>query len=146
MAWEYAQAPILVADCAVKPAHSFLETSDNIVVEAMRREGDHIELRFVECLGLPGNATVKISLPHGQTMLTNLTGVTESVLPSGSLYTIPVRAQQIVTMRLQTSTSVPVSKPILAWDPFVPEQKLAALHRYEPGLKGHPPFGDGTDF
>jgi alpha-mannosidase len=146
MAWEYSQAPILVAGCAVTPAHSFLETSDNIIVEAMRRNGDHVELRFVECLGLSGNAIVKISLSHGQAILTNLAGEKESALPSGSVYTIPVRAQQIVTMRLQTSTSLPVSKPVLAWDPFVPKQKLPALHRYDPNLKGHPPFGDGTDF
>ena len=146
MAWEYTQAPILVSNCAVKPPHSFIETSDNIIVEAMRREGDHIELRFVECLGLPGMATVKISLPHGQAMLTNLAGTKQSALPSGSVYAIPVRAQQIVTMQFQTSTTVPLPKRILAWDPFVPKQKLAALHRYEPGLKGHPPFGDGEQF
>src|SRR5437868_14403036 len=27
---------------------SFLETSDNVIIEAMRREGDHIELRSEE--------------------------------------------------------------------------------------------------
>ena len=137
---------MLVADCAVRPAHSFLETSDNVIVEAMRREGDHIELRFVECLGLAGKATIKISLPHGQAVLTSLTGIEESALPSGSVYTIPVRSQQIVTMHFQTSTTVPVPEPVMGWDSLVPEQKLAALHRYEPGLKGHPPFGDGVDF
>lgn len=145
-AWEYTQPPIVVGGCAAKPAQSFLETSDNIIVQALRREGDHVELRFVECLGLPGNATLKLSLPHSEAALTNLVGVKQSTLPSGSVYTIPVRPQQIVTIQFKTSTSLPLARPILAWDAFVPEQKLAALHRYDPALKGHPPFGDGIDF
>ncbi len=146
MAWEYTQPPLLAHGCAVAPEHSFVETSDNIIVEAMRREGDHIELRFVECLGVSGTATVKVSLPHDQVTLTSLNGARQSDLPKAPLYTIPVRAQQIVTIHLRTSSSVPSAKPVLAWDSFVPKPKLAALHRYEPGLKGHPPFGDGIDF
>ena len=146
LAWEYTQAPIFVPKCAVQPAYSFLETSDNIVIEAVRREGDHLEVRFVECLGAPGTATVKVSLPHGKAVVTNLAGVEKSVLRGGPVYTMPVRAQQIVTMQFRTSTEVSIPKPVRTWDDFVPKEKLAALHQYEPGLKGHPPFADGISF
>ena len=145
-AWEYTQAPILLGSCEVKPIQSHVETSQNIIIEAMRRESSYIEMRFVECLGLPGTASIRLSLPHDQAILTNMVGAKESALPKSAVYQVPVRPQQIVTMRFETSGAVPVPKPVTTWEPFVPEQKLAVLHRYEPGLKGHPPFGDGTDF
>ena len=145
-AWEYTQPPLLVMNSQLRPGQSFVETSENIIVEAMRREGSHIEMRFVECLGLHGTASVRFALPHTKASLTNLIGEEESVLPAAVHYQIPVRAQQIVTMRFEVATTLPLSKPVLEWDRFVPEHKLAALHHYEPGLKGHPPFGDGVDF
>ena len=39
---------------ASKPV-SFVRTSDNVIVEALRREGGEIELRLAECLGRAGN-------------------------------------------------------------------------------------------
>jgi hypothetical protein len=36
---------------------------------------------------------------------------------------------------------LPVPEPIKQWDSFVPKEKLAALHAYDPKLIGHPPFG-----
>ena len=53
---------------------SFVRTSDNVIVEAIRREGSDIELRMAECLGIAGHAEVKLTLPHMQAALTDLAG------------------------------------------------------------------------
>ena len=145
-AWEYNRMPVVIPGRVPRAANSYVETSDNVIVEGLRREDDHIEIRLVECFGLPGIATVKVLLPHQSAMLTDLIGRKQSVLPHSSAYQIPVRPQQIVTLHLQTATALTSAEPITAWDQFVPEKKLVALHRYEPEVKGHPPFGDGTDF
>jgi alpha-mannosidase len=144
MAWEYNQPPVTIPQAAPGEFESFLETSDNIIVEAVRRGEDHIELRFVECLGLSGMATVKLSLPHGSVHVTDLVGRERSTLPASGDCIIQVQPQEIVTLHFQTDghvTQVPI--PISSWDSFVPKQKLAALHAYDPDLRGHPPFGDG---
>jgi alpha-mannosidase len=145
-AWEYNREPILIADRADAKMHSFLETSNNVIVEALRCEGNHAELRLVECFGVSGTATVQLSLPHRNAMLTDLVGNKVSALSGSSKYQFPVRAQQIVTMQFELSSTLPTPEPILQWDAFVPKAKLAALHAYELGLKGHPPFGDGENF
>lgn len=145
IAWEYNQPPVAIPQAAPRAFESFLETSDNIIVEAMRREEDHIELRFVECLGLPGTVKVKLSLPHGPVHVTDLVGRKRSTLPTTGNCTIAVQPQEIATLHFQTAgyvTQVPT--PITRWDPFVPKEKLPALHDYDPNLKGHPPFGDGS--
>jgi alpha-mannosidase len=144
LAWEYNQPPVLIPGIAPQPPQSFLETSDNILVEALRREENHIELRFVEHLGQPGIATVKLSLPHGDVHITNLVGTRKSTLPHASAYTIPVQPQEIVTLHFETAQALPVPQPITAWDPFVPGPKRVALHAYDPNVKGHPPFGSGS--
>jgi alpha-mannosidase len=146
MAWEYNRMPVVIPGRVPRSANSYVETSDNVIVEALRREGDHIEIRLVECFGLSGIATVNVLLPHQSAMLTDLIGRKQSDLPHSSAYRIPVRPQQIVTLHLQTTTALPNVEPTMEWDQFVPEKKLAALHRYEPEVKGHPPFGDGIDF
>lgn len=142
MAWEYNREPVVIASRGAIPVRSFLETSENVVVEALRREGDHIELRLVECLGLSGTAKIKVDLPHRSTSVTDLTGRRLSDLPKSSLYTFPVRPQQIVTLHFTTSSALPEPEPIRSWDPFVPDAKLPALHDYDPNLIGHPPFGE----
>jgi hypothetical protein len=143
-AWEYNQLPALFERVSIRPSESFLETSDNIIVEAMRREEDHIELRFAEALGSEGIATIKLSLPHGPAYITDLTGRHKSKLSGSGVYTIPVQPQQIVTLHFETAQRLPVPEPITAWDEFVPKTKLAALHAYDPNVKGHPPFGTGS--
>jgi hypothetical protein len=140
MAWEYNCPPILLARCAVGPAKSFLETSDNVIVEALRRTGNEIELRFAECLGLPGTAEITLSLPHSSAALTDMLGGNPKPLARAPRYRFPVRPQQIVTMRFRTNDSVTDAKPVLKWDEMVPEHKLAALHEYS-NEKGHPPHG-----
>jgi len=142
MAWEYNREPVVIAGRDAAPLQSFLETSDNIIVEAMRREGDHIEVRLVECLGVAGTARVGLKLPHKNAALTDLLGRRLSSLPQGPAYSFPVRAQQIVTLHFETPTTLREPEPVKSWDSFVPEQKLPALHAYDPNLIGHPPFGE----
>jgi hypothetical protein len=141
MAWEYNREPVVIPGRAVSQPKSFIETSENVIVEAMRREGNHIELRLVEFVGSPGTARVKLNLLHGNPTFTDLTGRKKSSLRKASEYMFSIKPQQIVTMRFETKGSLAAPEPIKAWDPFVPEDKLPALHAYDPKLKGHPPFG-----
>jgi len=142
MAREYNREPLVIADRAPAAAQSFLETSDNVIVEALRREGDHIEVRLVECLGTAGTVRVKLDLPHRSATLTDLTGRKLSALPGSSPYAFPVRPQQIVTLHFATSSALAEAAPVKSWDAFVPVEKLPALHAYDPKLIGHPPFGE----
>jgi len=117
-----------------------------VIVEAVRREQTHIELRMVEAFGMKGEATVHLLLPHRAAALVDFTGKKLAELPVASSYKVPLRPQQIVTMHFEVASDVGAPELITTWDRFVPQHKLAALHRYEPGLKGHPPTGDGIDF
>jgi alpha-mannosidase len=140
-AWEYNREPVLVAEQAAVPEKSFLTTSENVIVEAMRREGDHIEMRLAECFGTQGQAEVKLVLPHNKVTFTDLTGKSISMKEKASVYSFSVRPQQIVTLHFETSSNVTEPEPVTKWDPFVPAGKLAALDTYDPSLIGHPPFG-----
>lgn len=135
MAWDY-NTPADIP--AVKPA-SFLQTSDNVIVEALRREAGEIEMRLVESLGRAGKASVSLNLPHLDAALTDLLGGHRQPLVVAPSYEFPVRPQQIVTMRFKTADAVPAVKPLTEWDELVPEKKREALRRYQPGVKGHPP-------
>ncbi len=141
IAWEY-NAPVTVAmNCQPVKAQSFLQTSANVIVEAMRRDGSDIELRLVEAFGQSSTAEVKLNLPHTSAALTDLTGGHVQKLHGGPDYKFPVKPQQIVTLRFHTSEPVAEIKPLMAWDELVPEAKRAALHEYMPDKKGHPPLG-----
>lgn len=143
-AWEYNQPPILLAESEGGDQGPILETSDNIVVEALRREGDHIELRFAEVLGVSGRATVKLNLPHSGAALTSLIGKHRQTLEGNGSYIVNVRPQEIITMHFRTAVALTEARPVLSWDEFVPPAKLEALHAYDPNVKGHPPFGGGS--
>jgi len=127
--------------CQPMKAQSFLQTSDNLIVEAMRRDGEDIEMRMVEAFGKAGTAEVKLNLPHTGAALTDLTGGHPQKLDGGPDYKFPVKPQQIVTLRFRTSEPVAEIKAVMAWDALVPETKRAALHQYLPDKKGHPPLG-----
>jgi alpha-mannosidase len=142
MAWEYNREPIVISSRAGMHLESFLETSDNVIVEALRREGNHVELRLVECIGSAGMATITLKLPHKKAMLTDLIGRELSALPASSHYSFRIRPQQIVTLHFETASTLSEPEPIKSWDAFVPEDKLPALHAYDPSLIGHPPFGE----
>jgi alpha-mannosidase len=140
-AWEYNAPPCLTAGCAPASPRSFLRTSDNILVEALRRDGPDLEVRLVECLGHDGTAEVTVELPHTAAARTDLLGGRSVPLGGGPTYKIPVRPQQIVTLRLKTPEPVPDVPPLTSWDDLVPPSKRAALHHYRPEAIGHPPRG-----
>ncbi len=141
LAWEYNDAPVVTGSAAAASPRSFLTTSQNLIVEAMRREGNTIELRMAECLGIPGQAEIEVNLPHKGAALTDLTGKRGQGLKGGPKYSFAVKPQQIVTMRLVVANTVPPVKLVTSWDEFVPKQKLTALHTYL-DIKGHPPKGE----
>jgi hypothetical protein len=141
MAWEFNNPPIVVDGCAPAKAKPFVQTSDNVVIEALRREGGEIELRLAECLGRAGKASVTLNLPHLDAALTDMLGGNRQPLRGGPTYKFPVRPQQIVTMRFKTADAVAEVKPLTEWDALVPEKKREALRRYLPNVKGHPPAG-----
>lgn len=141
MAWEYNCPPIALRGGTRDKSRSFLTTSSNVIVEAMRREGEEVEVRLVECLGLGGKAEVKLNLPHQEATMTDLTGGRPQKLDGGPAYTFTVSPQQIVTLRFRTAASVPKVKPLIDWSDLVPANKRAALHEYLPNVVGHPPVG-----
>jgi alpha-mannosidase len=141
MAWEFNSPPIVVTGRKTITEKSFVQTSNNLIVQVVRREGKEIEMRLIECLGHPGTAEVTLTLPHQGAALTDLRGRNAQTLTGGPTYRFPVRPQQIVTIRFHTSSAVEEIKPILKWDDVVPKSKLAALHQYG-NEKGHPPRGD----
>ncbi|HUZ45586.1 MAG TPA: glycoside hydrolase family 38 C-terminal domain-containing protein [Terriglobia bacterium] len=141
MGWEYNSPPLWIAGRKAAAAKSWVETSNNLIVQAVRREESEIEMRLLEYLGLPGTGVVTLNLPHHGASLTNLRGKNGSPLKGESPYRFPVRSHQIVTLRFRTETAVEKIKPILKWDPLVPKSKLAALHQYG-SYMGHPPPGD----
>jgi len=143
MAYEYNAPPVVAPGVTEAAPRSFVGTSDNLVVEALRREGPDIELRMVECRGEAGTARVTVRLPHGQAALTDLVGARRQALAGGPTYEFPIRPQQIVTIRLRAPKPVPAIQPLLKWDELVPPSELAALRRRLPGRVGHPPVGPG---
>ncbi|HPA19765.1 MAG TPA: glycoside hydrolase family 38 C-terminal domain-containing protein [Verrucomicrobiae bacterium] len=141
MAWEYNCPPIATTGVRGFDSASFVQTSDNMIVEAMRREGQYIELRLAECLGLPGNASVTLSLPHDDAAITDMTGAHAKSIGGTPTCEFPVRPQQIMTLRFKTKRPVAEIEPLLKWDELVPPNKLEALRQYLPDVKGHPPAG-----
>jgi alpha-mannosidase len=141
LAWEYNSPPVVVDQTPSRSVRSLVDTSPNVIVQAMRREESHIELRLVEALGQKGPARITVNLPHESAALTNLLGNEARPLSDGPTYQFEIRPQQIVTLRLRTKTSVPEITPLTDWTPLVPEHKRPALKHYDPEVKGHPPHG-----
>ena len=54
-AWEY-NTPVIAQAGLSAPAAQFCYTSSNVIIEAVRRVGEEIEVRLVECLGLGARA------------------------------------------------------------------------------------------
>lgn len=143
-AWEYNNPPVVVAGTSAAGEQTFLQTSPNVIVHAMRREGDDIELRLAECFGQAGEATVTVNLPHESAALTDLVGQRREPLSGGPDYRFPVRPQEIVTLRLHTRDAAPAIVPRTDWEDLVPEHKRPALRAYDPAVKGHPPHGQAA--
>jgi alpha-mannosidase len=140
-AWEYNLAPVVLDGRADLKSQSYFETSGNVIVESLRRQANHIILRFAEAFGISGEAHVKLLLPHKSAAITDLVGNIVTSLPPSADYRFAVQPQQIVTMYFETDSVVEEEMPVTAWDKFVPQQKLEALHAYSPDVIGHPPIG-----
>lgn len=138
--WEYNAQPVFLAESGQVETKSYLQTSENVIVQALRREGKEIEVRLFECLGQRGTAQVTIGLPHTHAVITDLVGERRKALNGGPTYRFGVRPQQIVTIRLTASSEIAAVNPITKWDALVPKSKLKALHTYG-NYKGHPPRG-----
>ncbi len=143
MAWEYNSPVFTACDATVADAQVWVETSDNVILEAMRRDGDELELRLVECLGQAGPAAVTVRLPHGQAFQTDLLGGHRQVLAGGPRYRLTLRPQQIVTLRLTAASAVSPVAALRSLQPVVPPAKWEFLHNARnPRLVGHPPAAD----
>ncbi|MFA5058732.1 MAG: glycoside hydrolase family 38 C-terminal domain-containing protein, partial [Opitutaceae bacterium] len=146
-AWDYNAPPLETNGVKLQATASYVETSDNLIVEALRRVGDEIELRMVECKGLAGRARIKINLPHQAAALTDLLGQKRTPLSpqatagtAGAEYGFDIRPQQIVTLRLKTQDAVAPIQALTTFDPVVPESKRLFMRSFKhPELKGHPP-------
>jgi hypothetical protein len=142
LAWEYNMLPVVGLGKEATRTGSFVETSDRLILAAMRREGSDLELRVVDWTGQPeGKATVTVHLPHQAAAITDMNGANPQPLGGGPRCEMTVRPQQIITLRLKTDTAVPTVEPRTRWDDLVPESKRPALNRFI-NRKGHPPAGD----
>jgi alpha-mannosidase len=147
LAWDYNAPPLVVVGVAEHEAKSYVETSGNVLVEALRRVGDEIEMRMVECQGASGEARVKVNLPHKGAALTNLLGQNPKPLPAagttrtgGAEYRFEIRPQQIVTLRLKTPEAVAPIQALTTFAPLIPERKRQYTLTYRhPELVGEPP-------
>jgi alpha-mannosidase len=142
LAWEYNCPVTIVAGCAAPKRESFVRTSDNVLVEVVRRDGADIEMRLEECLGRPGPAEVTLDLPHERAEMTDLVGQNTHKLEGGPHHSFLVRPQQIITLRFRTASPVAKVEPLTEWDELVPAGKRAALHDHRRDRKGHPPKGE----
>lgn len=137
-AWEF-NTPLIAAEG--RGASSFpalLSTSDNVIVEAVRRTAGDLEVRLVEWAGRAGEAETSIKLPHQDARMTNFLGEQAKPLTGASgVYRFPIRPQQIVTLRFRLSSSVAQVAAIRDWSPLVPRFKRQPLEVNEP-VKGYP--------
>jgi hypothetical protein len=141
MAFEYNAPPLVVPGCAAFDPAWFLQASDNMIVESVRRDGADIEVRMVECLGLEGGAELTFKLPYKDAWVTDMNGRNRRRVEERSKVKIPVQPQEIVTLRFRTEgRPLPEPKLVTGWDALVPEKKRPALHEYS-NDKGHPPTG-----
>ena len=140
VAWEYNCPVVAMAGRSVLKPESLIETSDNVIVQALRRDGREIELRLMECLGAGGMARVKVKLPHTHAALTNLLGRKRRPLEGTGEYTFDVRPQEIVTLRLRTSDTTAPAKALRSFDSVIPAGKRQYMRNCRnPQLVGHPP-------
>ncbi len=139
---EYNSPLLFQYDTSKLEENSFITSSDNIIIESLQRVEDELEIRFVECIGISGTAKIEINLPVlGNPRLTNFMGEGDEILATNNdQYLIPVRPQQIVTIRVKTQSNVGAIVPLKDWSLLVPEHKRKFLQKYDKTLIGHPPY------
>jgi alpha-mannosidase len=139
-AWEYNSPVIMSEGREVQFSKSIVSTSDNLIVQVVRRIEGEIEVRLAEWAGRGGNAEVKLNLPHQDARMTNMMGENSNALEaSGGAYRFKVRPQQIVTLRFRADSSVERPKAIRSWTPLVPWFKRGPLEVTDP-VRGYPPI------
>lgn len=121
-----------------QPLPPLIRTSENLILEALRRDGGDLEVRLVEWRGEPAAAWVECLVPHQSARLTNLLGEEPRPLPRAQRYRLTVMPQEIVTLRFALGSRVEAPPPLRAWAPLVPEAKREGL-RLRIREKGHPP-------
>lgn len=140
-AWEYNSPVLTMPGRSVAKPEAFVETSDNVIIEALRRKRNQIELRLVESRGQAGEAWVKVHLPHSAAAMTDLLGEKPIALPPGPQYSFAIRPQQIVTICLTTGEAVPNVKAPRTLDPLIPAAKRDFMRQARKAkLIGHPPY------
>jgi len=137
-AWEFNEGVLARTGAQAGQAESFLETSPNVIVEAVRRVDSDIEIRLAEWAGVEGEAWVELKLPHSDARITNMMGEKARPLPSGDRSTFKIRPQQIVTLRFAAASAVAKTAAIRTWEPLVPPAKRDGL-KLRLTEKGHPP-------
>ena len=137
-AWEFNQGVLTHSGVQRGQTDSFLETSSNLIVEAVRRVDSDIEVRLAEWAGVEGEAWVDLKLPHKDARITNMLGEGARPLASGARNTFKIRPQQIVTLRFATGSAVAKTVAVRSWEPLVPPAKRAGL-KLRLTEKGHPP-------
>jgi len=123
-AWEFNSPVLAQVGRVAERDRSFLTTSANVIVEAMRRVGQDIEIRLAESNGEAGEAEISLKLPHSGARRTNLMGEQAQALRGhAGTYRINVRPQQIVTLRFkgqvvgEWTDEVPAPGARLGWAP-----------------------------
>jgi alpha-mannosidase len=127
LAYEFNSPPPMAAGAGTRQPESLVETSGNVIVEAMRRVGRQIEIRLYETDGRPGKASLTLRLPHRKAAMTNMMGEKPQALAGGPVYEFPIRPQQIVTLRFDVNSAVATPAAVRDWSVMVPPAKRAPL-------------------
>ena len=135
-AWEF-RAPAMVFE-AGRALPPLVRTSGNLILEALRRVDDELEVRLAEWRGEAGAAWVECLAPHREARRTNLLGEEAQPLKRAARYRFAVLPQEIVTLRFRLDSAVERPEPLRSWAPLVPEAKREGL-RMRIQKKGHPP-------
>ncbi|MGE3268847.1 MAG: hypothetical protein AB7P40_08885 [Chloroflexota bacterium] len=140
LAWEFNTDPLAQAGALPNSQRrSWLSTTDNVTVTAVRRVGSELEIRLVDWTGQGGSARVEVGLPHSTAFLTDALGEHREPLAGGPGYDLSLRPQQIVTLRLTVdAAAIPDVPPLTSFRGLAPPQKQASLEiRHQKA--GHPP-------
>ncbi|MBN2212363.1 MAG: hypothetical protein JW709_13275 [Sedimentisphaerales bacterium] len=125
---------------------SFMEISDNLLLQALRRADDEVEIRLLETKQQSGSVCVTINAPVTEAWRTNLLGENKIPLNDQSPFNLKVKPQEIITLRMKTSRSVPPVKALDSFNDLIPTRKQAYMKStYDKNLLGHPPTKGGED-
>ena len=137
-AWEFNAPPW--SRPSQRPAgttRSWLETSANVIVESVRREGDQLEVRFVDWTGEGGQANMGLTTPHRSAARTDFLGERAQPLPPAGQYRLQLAPQEIVTLRFQVDSAVEAAAPNLDYRRLAPPTKRSSFDlRHD--RRGHP--------